>query len=55
MRHNELVKRATDAIEAVFSDTSVATVVTRASLRKLQEEIEVRLVGLQEEAAEDEA
>ena len=46
MAHEQLVKRAEKAIEAVFSDTSVDQQTTRESLEELQEAIQMRLDAL---------
>ena len=47
MAHEDLVKRAKEAINKVFNDTSVEQDVTRASLEELQSEIEIMIGGLE--------
>lgn len=45
-KHERLVDQAKEAIDAVFSDTSVDKETTRDSLWELAGEIEVKLEGL---------
>lgn len=53
MTHNELVKEAKEAIEAVFSDTTVPTSKTRESLEELACEIEGNLEAIANQPDED--
>lgn len=46
--HEELLRAAKDAINALFSDTSVPQSTTRASLEELQDEIESALDSLED-------
>lgn len=46
MSHSDLVQRAKDAINKVFSDTSVPQSKTETSLEELMEEIESMIVTL---------
>lgn len=55
--HLELVQTAKDAIQSVFSDTSVDKSVTRASLEDLYDEIETSIEAMDnngEDAEDDE-
>lgn len=49
MSHLQLVSDAKDAIERLYSDTSVSPDVTKESLLELQEEIET-LIGVLEDS-----
>lgn len=53
MTHDELVKRAKQAIEAVFADRSVSPEETRESLEELQGEIEIWVDSLPSDELKD--
>ena len=48
--HQNLLRKANKAIESVFADTSVPAETTLESLYELQDEIGVRIQGLESEA-----
>ena len=50
MTHKDLVQLAKDAINNVFSDTSVSRSQTRESLEELRDDIEINLQVLEEDA-----
>jgi hypothetical protein len=52
-RHNELKKRAVEAIEKLFSDTSVPREQTREALEGLKDEIDARLETIDDFLTED--
>ena len=53
MTHEELVQAAKDAINAVFSDTTVPQSTTMESLEELEAEIEVSIQALREDMEKD--
>lgn len=47
MTHEQLVQKATEAIEELFSDTSVSPETTKDDLEALVEDIEIKISAIE--------
>lgn len=55
MTHDELLKRAKSAVEALFSDKSIAKEETIISLSEIQSDIEMYIMALEEDIEREES